>query len=111
MFVAASLLSGRFDRWQIAEAQSQGASGGQFNGAGQEILHLVFFWLLGAIVVMGLITFGVSAVLKWKSRALAGASYVTLYYWCGGVPVVGFLVLFPAWALWKSIEDYLTYVK
>jgi hypothetical protein len=111
IFVITSVMVGRFDRWQIADAASHGYSGGQFNGAGQAILHWIFFWLLLAIAAVGLIAFGVSALIKWRSRALVRTSYVTLYYWCGLVPVVTFLVLFPAWALWRTVGDCMKYMK
>jgi len=111
IFVITSCMVGRFDKWQIAEAQAQGVSGGQFNGAGQEILHLMFFWFLAAIVIVGLIIVGISFLIKWRGIALARTSYGSLYYWCGIVPVVAYLVGFPTWALWLTLKDCMKYIK
>ncbi len=105
IFVITSVMVGRFDKVQIAEAQAQGVSGGQFNGAGQEILHWVFLWLLVFSAVVGLAAFGIAALVKWRSPALARTSYGTLYYWCGLMPVVSFLLIFPTWALWGAVES------
>jgi hypothetical protein len=104
IFVLASVMTGRVDRGQIAEAQAQGVSGGPFNGSGQELLHGVFLWLLAFAIVIGLVAFGIAALVKGRSRALAGTSYGTLYYWCGLMPVVAVLLVFPAWALWGALD-------
>jgi len=109
MFMTASVLAGRFDNWQIAQAQRYPS--GQFNGGGRDILHLIFIWLLALSVACGLIAFGIASLVKWRSQRLPNTAYSTLFYWAGLVPVVAYLTAFPAWALWKTIGDCLTYMK
>lgn len=109
LFVAASVLTGRFDSWQVAQAH--GHPSGQFNAAGREILHLIFIGLLALSVASGLIAFGIAALAKWRGQRFPNITYSTLFYWAGLMPVVAYLVAFPAWALWKAVGDYLTYVK
>jgi hypothetical protein len=109
LFAAASVLTGRFDSWLVA--QTHGHPSGQFNAAGREILHLIFTWLLAFSVAGGLMAFGMAALVKWRSQRFAHVAYSTLFYWAGLMPVVAYLATFPAWALWMAVGDYLTYVK
>ena len=103
--MVAFVLVGRFDAWQIAEAQAQGVSGGQFNGAGQEIMLWAFLWLLVASLVVGLAAFAIAALVKRYSRLLARLPYSSLLFWFGMTPALAFLLVFPAWALWGAVQD------
>lgn len=62
-------------------------------------------WLIMAIMTLGLISLRISALLKWRSRALAGSSYGTLCFWCVVAPLTAFVLLFPAWALYHTMLD------
>lgn len=109
MFVAASVLAGRFDRWQVAE--TQGYASGQFNGGGRDILHLTFIWLLALSTACGLISFGIISLMKWRTTRFRNITYSTLFYWTGFLPVVVYLTAFPALALWMMARDCLIYMK
>jgi hypothetical protein len=111
LFVIASVLAGRFDRWEIVEAQAQGVAVGQFNGAEQEMLHWAFLWLLVASCVVGVATFVIAALVKWRSRLLARASYSSLFFWFGMTPVIAFLVIFPTWAVCGEAMECLKQMK
>jgi hypothetical protein len=109
MFMIASIMAGRFDRWQTTQAEGYPSS--QFNGAGREILHWAFIWLFALSVFVGLISFALTALVKRRGHRLSDANYATLFYWAGLMPVVGCLFAFPAWALWMTVRDFLKYMK
>jgi hypothetical protein len=111
MFMVASIMAGRFDQWQIAKVQGLPRVGGQFAGTVQEILHLSFFLFLFCSFVLGLIAFELAVLVKRRSRWLVRATYGTLFYWCGFIPVVAYMFIFPALALFGEISDWLKYMR
>ena len=76
---------------------------GQFTGAGQEFLIAFFFMFLMAVSLLAGVATAIGVILKWRSIALVRVRYANLLYWTLCIPLVLYILCFPAWALWHTI--------
>jgi hypothetical protein len=106
LLAVAAKLNGDLDAYHLA----QHGPHGQFTGAGQEFLIVLFVMFLVGTFLVAAIASGIGTGLKWRRVAFQNVQYSSVIYWALCIPIAVYVLCFPIWALWHTIGDCMEFL-